>query len=53
MFTLKELELIKESLDYTKKSILEYDGYPSYEFKQKRMKEVNELRAKVRGMMKE
>jgi hypothetical protein len=36
--------LIRTSLEYTKDKFRNYDGYPSYEFKQERMKEVDDAR---------
>ncbi len=51
--TKNELTMILESLNYSIKSIEEYDKYPSYEFKQQRIKEVNNLIFKIKQMMNE
>jgi ppGpp synthetase/RelA/SpoT-type nucleotidyltranferase len=55
MFTLskEELELLLESLDSTKQAYQNYSGYPSLEFKAQRIKQVDELRAKIKAMLKE
>lgn len=47
-FTIKDYELIEESLQYTKKAYQEYQYYPSYEFKQQQIKTVKELIEKIR-----
>ena len=47
-FTEKELDIIKESLSYTKKNIRNYGSYPSYEFKQERLKEVDGIIKKLK-----
>ena len=52
-FTRNELETILESLQYTKQKISEYTGYPSYQFKQERLKEVTDVIIKIREMKKE
>jgi 5-bromo-4-chloroindolyl phosphate hydrolysis protein len=46
--TREELEFIEESLKYTRKNFEEYQKYPSYEFKQQRLKQVNDVLAKIR-----
>lgn len=51
--TPKDLEFILESLKYTKIKIEESNNYPSYEFKQQRVKEVDDLIAKVNAIFKE
>ena len=51
--TLPELEMIRESLKYTKRSFQDYGYYPSYEFKQQRLNEVDVVRQKISQMIKE
>ena len=55
-FTSKELQTIMEALITAKNNILTYPvgsslwaGYPSYEFKQERLKEVENIINKIRG----
>jgi hypothetical protein len=50
--TLDDLIMIKESLKYTKLKFEDYEGYPSYEFKQKRVNEVAEVLFKVSKVIK-
>ena len=45
--------MILESLKYTKLKFEEYDKYPSCEYKQKRIDEVNELIAKIKLLKKQ
>ena len=49
-FSINELEVILESLKYSKKTFEDYDKYPSYEFKTQRIKEINELILKVKSL---
>lgn len=51
-FTLEDLNFIKESLKYTKERFENYQDYPSYEYKQKRLKAVNDVAAKVSATIK-
>ena len=51
--TLSELQLIRVSLSYTKRAFQEYEHYPSYEFKQRRLNEVDVIRQKISQMIKE
>lgn len=51
--TIEDLDFILESLKYTRKSFEEYQEYPSYEFKQDRLKTVNDVMEKVRAVKKE
>jgi hypothetical protein len=51
-FTTKDWELILESLKYTRLKFEEYDKYPSIEFKQKRIEEVNHLISKINTFLK-
>lgn len=51
--TPQEIAMILESLSYTKLKFEEYDKYPSFEFKQKRVKEVNDLILKIKKIRKE
>lgn len=48
----EEWGLILESLKYTKRSFENYIDYPSYEFKLKQIKEVDDLISKIRQMRK-
>lgn len=50
--TLEDLNVIKESLKYTKLKFDDYQGYPSYDFKQKRVNEVAEVLFKVSEIIK-
>lgn len=45
--TKSDLSLISESLKYSILKISEYDKYPSYEFKKKKMDELALLKRKV------
>ncbi len=51
--TPQDLEFILESLKYTKLKFEEYKDYPSNEFKQQRVKEVHDVIAKVKAVLKE
>jgi hypothetical protein len=48
--TLNEIDVILESLKYTVLAFENYQGYPSFEFKQTRIKEVNDVALKLRDM---
>lgn len=48
--TLSDLDFILESLRYTKLRFEEYDRYPSYEYKQGRINDVQEVIAKVQSL---
>lgn len=48
-----EIEMILESLNYTKLKFEDYDKYPSYEYKQKRISEVNDLISKIQQLRKD
>jgi membrane-bound lytic murein transglycosylase MltF len=50
--TLEDLSVIKESLKYTKLKFEDYQGYPSHEFKQKRVNEVAEVLYKISEIIK-
>ncbi len=50
--TSEEKQLILESLRYTKLKFESYEGYPSTEFKQKRVNEVNNLIMKLKAIFK-
>ena len=56
-FTADDLNFILESLKYTKHNFENYPigekGYPSYEYKQGRISEVNSVITKVRAIIKE
>jgi len=51
-FSTKDLEVILESLMYTKKTFEDYDKYPSYEFKMQKINEINGLISKVKLLKK-
>jgi hypothetical protein len=48
----QDWQMILESLKYTKLRFEEYDKYPSYEYKQKRIAEVDELIEKIKSLKK-
>ena len=48
----EDLDFILESLKYTKQNFKDYQNYPSYEYKQSRLKIVNELINKVNSLKK-
>ncbi|WP_428327912.1 hypothetical protein [Mucilaginibacter sp.] len=52
LLTLEDLSFIKESLKYTKLKFEEYQTYPSYEYKQKRIQEAAEVLNKVSDIIK-
>lgn len=51
--TKQDLELILESLKYTKLKFEDYEKYPSYEYKQERINEVNEVVGKIEALKRE
>ncbi len=50
--TIEDLSFIKESLKYTKLKFEDYQTYPSYEYKQKRIQEAAEVLNKVSNIIK-
>lgn len=44
--------MILESLMYTKQKFENYENYPSKEFKQKRVDEINQLILKIKSVIK-
>ena len=52
LLTLEDLSFIKESLKYTKLKFEDYQGYPSYEYKQKRVQEAAEVLNKISDIIK-
>lgn len=50
ILTLEDCDFILESLKYTRLNFEEYQKYPSYEYKQKRIGDVNDVIAKVREL---
>lgn len=52
MLNSQDWEMILESLKYSKTRFEEYQGYPSYEFKQKRINEIEQLIAKIKNLKK-
>lgn len=55
--TLSDLNFILESLKYTKRKLEEtpicLEGYPDYDFKQKRIKKVEAVTKKIQNILKE
>jgi hypothetical protein len=51
--TMSDIDFILESLKYTKLKFENYQGYPSQEYKQERIKTVIDLIAKVNEIKKE
>lgn len=45
--TSSEIDLILESLNYTKRAFENYQYYPSYQFKLDRIAEVDRIRSKI------
>lgn len=52
-FTPEEIQIVIESLRYTKLKFEEYQHYPSYEYKQQRIHELSQLIEKLRKSKKE
>jgi hypothetical protein len=50
--SLSDLDVIKESLNYSRKNIEEYQHHPSYEFKQEQLARINNVAAKVSNIIK-
>ena len=50
--TMEDLLFIQESLKYTKDKFENYEKYPSYEYKQKRVDEAATVLGKVAGIIK-
>lgn len=50
--TNEDLDFILESLKYTKRNFEDYEKYPSYEYKQSRIKSVNDLADKIKTIKK-
>ena len=50
--TTEELDLILESLRYTKQAFTDYKDYPTYEFKQARVATVESVIGKIRAIRK-
>jgi len=48
----EDLDFMLESLKYTKKAFEDYQDYPSYEYKQSRIKTVNDLVDKIKTIKK-
>lgn len=51
--TLEDLQLIKESLQYTKLKFEDYQNYPSTEFKNEEVKRVQDVLLKVSNLLKQ
>lgn len=45
-----ELDIVLESLKWSRYKLQEYTQYPSYEYKQQRIKEVSDVETKVHGI---
>jgi hypothetical protein len=41
--TIEDVDMILTSLDYTKRAFADYKDYPSYEFKQQRIADVEKV----------
>ena len=50
--SLGDLEIIKESLNYSRKRIEEYQDYPSYEFKQQQLTRIINVATKIANIIK-
>ena len=50
--SLNDLEVIKESLTYSRKRIDEYQHHPDYEFKQQQLVRINNVATKVANLIK-
>ena len=48
--TKKEIKIIIDSLEYTRHKFENYDKYPSYEYKQQRIDDVNSVIIKLKRM---
>ncbi len=51
--TQQDLKFILESLQYTKLKFEDYQKYPSHEYKQKRIKEVQGVMSKAKDILRE
>ena len=52
-FTLEELYLVRESLEYAVRAFENCDSYPTYEFKRARIAEARAMLDKVRAQIRE
>lgn len=50
--SLSDLNVIKESLKYSKQRIEDYQEHPSYEFKQQQLAPINEVALKISELLK-
>lgn len=50
--SLSDLDIIKESLNYSRKRIEEYQDHPSYEFKQQQLARITNVATKVANLIK-
>jgi len=50
--SLNDLDVILESLSYSKQRIADYQHHPSYEFKQQQLERINRTILKVRELRK-
>jgi len=50
--TIDDLKFIQESLKYTALKFEEYQKYPSYEYKQKRLEDVRVVAVKISDLIK-
>ena len=48
--TKNDLEIINEALQTAKQKVNDYSGYPSYEYKQERLKDISDVIKKIREM---
>lgn len=51
--TKEDIEILVISLSYTRRAYMDYSGYPSYDFKQQQLTEVDNLRSKLIQIKKE
>jgi hypothetical protein len=49
-FTLEDVAFIQDSLSYTRKAFDEYEKYPLYEYKQKRLADVAKVAYKLQAL---
>ena len=50
--SLSDLDIIRESLSYSRKRIDEYQDHPTYEFKHEQLARINNVATKVENIIK-